>query len=63
MLGISRRTLERWCKIGAFPTPLRLGGRTLAWTASDVETWLEDLRWQRARDEHNSAVKDPDALF
>ena len=63
LLSVSRRTVERWVQSGEFPAPLRLGGRSIGWHRVDVENWLEDLRWEHARNEHMSAVEDPDAPF
>lgn len=39
--GLSRSTLYDWMKRGAFPQPVKLGARLVAWRESDVAAWLE----------------------
>lgn len=41
LLGMSRVTLWKWRKAGAFPQPVRLVGASVAWRRSDVRAWLE----------------------
>ena len=42
-LGISRTTIWRLVKAGAFPTPLRITSKAIAWRRSDIEAWQEQL--------------------
>ena len=39
--GLSKRTVEKWCRDGRFPAPVRLSARAIAWRVSDVEEWIE----------------------
>ena len=51
LVPFSRTTLWRRIRSGDFPAPVRLGGphsRVIAWWATDIEAWLDDLRY-RAR--------------
>lgn len=40
-IGTSRSTLYKMLGQGGFPTPKRLGGRTVAWLESDVDAWID----------------------
>ncbi|WP_407644453.1 helix-turn-helix transcriptional regulator [Dongshaea marina] len=40
LLGVSRPSLYRWVKKGAFPKPLMYGGRTMGWSETDYLNWL-----------------------
>lgn len=37
-------TIYRKIKVGAFPRPVRVGKRRVAWRESDVATWQASLR-------------------
>lgn len=41
---LSRSTLYRRVREGAFPRPLDLGGGMIRWRESDVTQWIEGLR-------------------
>jgi prophage regulatory protein len=41
--GLSRSSIYRLMEAGAFPRPIRIGLRAVAWRASDLD------RWQAAR--------------
>ena len=41
MLGFSRMTLWRRVRDGSFPSPVKIGPRTIGWKAGDVERWIE----------------------
>lgn len=41
LTGLSRSTLYDWMKRGAFPQPVKLGTRLVAWRESDIAAWLE----------------------
>ena len=41
--GIARSTIYRLMNEGRFPRPLRIGGRTVRWLASDITRWLVSL--------------------
>lgn len=34
-------TLYAWVKQGRFPSPVKLGVRSVAWRLSDVQSWLD----------------------
>ena len=39
--GLSRSTIYAWISCGKFPSPVRLGGRSVAWRKSAIEEWIE----------------------
>ena len=39
--GISRSAIYKMVADGAFPVPVRIGARTVAWVESDIESWSE----------------------
>ena len=39
-VGVSRRTLCRWCADGTFPEALRLGANSIGWPRRVVDEWL-----------------------
>ena len=42
--GMSRVTLWKLRRDGAFPDAILLGTRTLAWRVEDLETWMDQRR-------------------
>ncbi len=40
MLGVSRVSVYRWTKDGAFPSPIKLSERRVMWRQSDINSWL-----------------------
>ena len=44
LLRVSRSTLTRWIREGAFPRPVKLGKRAVRWRRSDIEGWLKELQ-------------------
>ena len=40
--GLSRSTLYVWMARGAFPKPIKLGTRSIAWRESDIEDWINE---------------------
>ena len=38
--GLARSTIYLRIAQGAFPTQISLGGRTIGWVESEIETWL-----------------------
>ena len=42
--GISRAYIYQLCKEGRFPKPVSLvpGGTSVAWVASEIETWINE---------------------
>jgi prophage regulatory protein len=40
--GQSRSTILRRVKAGAFPAPIHLGPRAIAWDSADVARWQEE---------------------
>ena len=41
IVGLSVSSIYRLMSEGAFPRPVRLGGRAVAWRATDIADWLE----------------------
>lgn len=41
LTGLSRTTLWRLERTGAFPTRLRLGANSVGWIEEDVRAWIE----------------------
>jgi prophage regulatory protein len=41
MTGLGRSTIYRLMSEQRFPTPVRLGLRSVAWRRSDVDRWIE----------------------
>lgn len=40
--GLARSTIYLQIKQGTFPKPVSLGGRTVGWVESEIETWVTD---------------------
>ena len=40
--GLSRSELYRRVKDQAFPKPVRIGARMVAWVEGDIDRWIED---------------------
>ena len=47
----SRTTIWRWCRLGLFPKPRKIGPNTIGWLESEVDEWVESHR--------NAASTDP----
>lgn len=41
--GLARPSVYRRMQEGTFPLPVRLGEKAVAWRASDIIAWLNDL--------------------
>lgn len=41
--GLSRSTIYARIKDRTFPTPVKLGGRSVGWLASDIDRWLDTI--------------------
>ena len=39
--GLSRSTIYRRAAEGTFPQPVHLGGKTVGWIESEIQSWLE----------------------
>ena len=42
LTGLSRSTIYRLMEDGAFPRPVRLSPRTVAWRESDLTAWFAE---------------------
>lgn len=40
--GLSRSTIYSYISQGRFPEPVKIGERSVAWTESDVQSWIKD---------------------
>lgn len=45
--GLGRSTIYKYIAEGAFPKPVSLGARAVAWVESEVEDWVLDKIEQR----------------
>lgn len=45
--GLGRSTIYKYIAEGAFPKPVSLGARAVAWVDSEVEDWVMDKIEQR----------------
>ena len=43
-INISRATIYRLLRNGAFPKPIRIGPRSTRWLESDIKAWLADRK-------------------
>jgi len=43
--GVSPSTILRMVRTGVFPSPVRVGVRSIGWYESDVEAWLRSRAW------------------
>ncbi|WP_371867050.1 helix-turn-helix transcriptional regulator [Pseudoduganella buxea] len=41
MVGKSRTAIYRDMQLGAFPTPVRVGARALAWHSTEIASWQQ----------------------
>ena len=41
--GLSRSTLYRMMRVGAFPEPFRIGPGAVRWSSAEVERWIAAL--------------------
>jgi len=44
LLGTSLSTLDRWVRSGKMPKPIKLGEKSTAFDAVEVNRWLEERR-------------------
>lgn len=43
MTGFSRTEIYKRMKEGTFPQSIKLGKRSIAWSAATIEAWIQDL--------------------
>lgn len=48
--SLARSTIYKYISEGAFPQPVKLGVRMVAWIDSEVEDWIRDKVQSRDRD-------------
>ena len=41
LVGVSKRTIQRWIAVGYFPSPYKIGPSTVAWRADEIQMWIE----------------------
>lgn len=41
MSGLARATIYQRIKLGQFPTQVRIGPKSVAWLASDIQAWMQ----------------------
>ncbi|MDN0082056.1 AlpA family transcriptional regulator [Crenobacter sp. SG2305] len=49
LTGLARSTIYLHIKNGTFPAPVKLGGNSVAWLASEVGAWMADCITNRGR--------------
>lgn len=37
---LGRATIYRWMRTGKFPTPIRIGPRTVRWVQREIDEWI-----------------------
>ncbi|MGY8813043.1 MAG: helix-turn-helix transcriptional regulator [Pseudomonadales bacterium] len=42
LVGLSKSQIYRLIRAGEFPTPVRIGANSVAWSADRVNTWIQD---------------------
>lgn len=45
--GLSRATLHRRVRDGSFPKPISVGGRSIRWLVSEIDSWMEQAKEAR----------------
>lgn len=48
--GLGRSTIYQMMNDGRFPKSVRIGRRAVAWTADEVQAWLEERIAERSGD-------------
>lgn len=48
-VGLRRSTLYLRIAQGSFPTPVRLGGRSVGWLASEIDAWISARLAERSK--------------
>ena len=51
--GLGRSTIYQMMSDGRFPKSVRIGRRAVAWTAEEVQAWLEERIAERSGDFHD----------
>ena len=51
--GLGRSTIYQMMSDGRFPKSVRIGRRAVAWTAEEVQAWLEERIAERSGDGQN----------
>ncbi|MPT26896.1 MAG: AlpA family transcriptional regulator [Achromobacter sp.] len=41
MSGLARATIYQRMKLGQFPAQVRIGPKSVAWLASDIQAWMQ----------------------
>ena len=41
LIGVSKRTLERWIASESFPGPYKIGPSAIAWRADEIAAWVK----------------------
>lgn len=42
MIGLSRSTIWKLLSQDKFPTPIRLGSKSIGWRVKDIDEWLQN---------------------
>ena len=58
IVGVSRMTIARMEKTGAFPQRIRIGNGSVGWLEYEVEAWLAQRMAVRVEDERVTTSED-----
>jgi len=47
-IKVSNTSLLRWEALGRFPRRIRMAGTSVAWLATEIDTWLDQRASERA---------------
>jgi len=40
-VGMSRSTIYLYIQRGLFPSPVKIGGRSVAWNSEEIDSWIQ----------------------
>lgn len=49
IIPLSKSNIYSMIKTGAFPKPINIGGRSVAWNRKDIKQWIEQKIQERDR--------------
>ena len=52
LTGLNRRTIYRYIKDNAFPSPMQMGMRTVGWMEQDILGWINNVTESNFRQDH-----------
>lgn len=58
-LRVSESTIRRWQKEGRFPRPVKIGPRTVRFSANEIRQWLDDRYAEAAVPQADAEKNEP----